>query len=185
MAETASDRTRELGRIGGKNGAKSKLFWFGAVAALLTMVAAVTFVLLSIRNLNSDLEASVQDQQVIMVNGQVSVVTTWLDAMIEQGGRLINADLFRLYASEVDSLGGDLSILWNDSDSDLAVQLPMMRNLLREFAGYSDFVSARIMNKQGESYIATDASIRPLSAAQEKATKSVLATGNSLFQISG
>ncbi|MFV0421890.1 HD domain-containing phosphohydrolase [Oleidesulfovibrio sp.] len=181
MAETASDRTRELGRVSGKNGAKSKLFWFGAIAALLTMVAAGTFVLLSIRNLNSDLEASVRDQQEIMVNGQVNVVNTWLDAMIEQGNRLINADLFRLYASEVDSLGGDLSILWNDNESELAGQLPMMRNLLREFVGYSEFISGRIMNKQGESYIATDASIRPLSAPQATAAASVLADGKPVF----
>ncbi|WP_051363855.1 HD-GYP domain-containing protein [Oleidesulfovibrio alaskensis] len=181
MAETASDRTRELSRGSGRTGAGSKLLWFGIVAALFTVATAATLVLVSIRNLNADLEESVRKQQSIMLNGQVNVVTTWLDAMVEQGNRLINADLFRLYASEVDTLDDDLSALLSGENTELAVQLPMMRNLLREFVQYSDFVSGRIMNRQGSSYIATDASVRPLTPVQRQYADRTQQTGLPVF----
>ena len=75
--------------------------------------------------------------------------------MQNQANRLISADLFRLFASEVNGLGNDLSPLLkasgdspsgNDDLSQLASQLPLMKNLLQEFISYSGFLHARITN---------------------------------------
>ncbi len=181
MAETTSGKNHTLRGKRGTGRTKPKQIWFGIITPLLIIVGACFTVLLSIRNINVELEDSIRKQQLLVVDGQNNVVTLWLESFVNQGNRLINADLFRLYASEVDSLGGDLSQLLDGSNTDLAEQLPMMRNLLQEFVGYSEFVSGRIMNQKGVSYIATNSAIQPLSVLQEGYTRKVFEKGEPVF----
>ncbi len=58
--------------------------------------------------------------------------------------------------------------------SELAAQLPMMQNMLREFSTYSGFMNARILNRDGDAYIATDGHLPPMQEEQlEQATAAI------------
>ncbi|CCH49991.1 HD domain-containing phosphohydrolase [Pseudodesulfovibrio piezophilus] len=120
----------------------------------------------------------------LLAHGRGEMFTAWLENLSHQGDRLIKSDLFRLYAAEVDSFDGDLAGIFGavaieDDDSqgegaELAAQLPMMQNMLREFSTYSGFVNARILNRHGDAYIATDGYLPPMLPEQlEQATESM------------
>lgn len=110
----------------------------------------------------------------LLAHGRAQMVEAWLENLSQQGDRLIKSDLFRLYAAEVDSINGDLASIFGavpgqdvESDvSELAQQLPMMQNMLREFSAYAGFVNARILNREGDAYIATDGHLPPMLAEQ-------------------
>ncbi|WP_338667775.1 HD domain-containing phosphohydrolase [Pseudodesulfovibrio methanolicus] len=150
----------------------------GVVLAFV-LVISVGIALLAARAVR-DNEASVLENQQkrfqLLTQGRTEVIASWLDNLSHQGDRLIKSDLFRLYASEVDTYAGDLSNLFGRLHSDqsvegqegmtLAEQLPMMENMLREFSTYAGFLNARILSRKGEAYIATDGYLPPMNQEQ-------------------
>ncbi len=48
----------------------------------------------------------------LLAHGRAEMVQAWLKNLSRQGDRLIKSDLFRLYASEVDSIEGDLAAIF-------------------------------------------------------------------------
>jgi len=120
----------------------------------------------------------------LLAHGRAEMVQAWLKNLSRQGDRLIKSDLFRLYASEVDSIEGDLAAIFGavsmgdeefeGEGSELAAQLPMMQNMLREFSTYSGFINARILNRDGDAYIATDGHLPPMLEEQlDQATAAI------------
>lgn len=197
MAEnTASTETPDRNRPAGR----SRLLWFGVAVLAVTVTAAALGVYWNISSARHKLEADIAQRQAVLTLSRVEAVTLWLDSMAEQGTRLINADLFRLFASEVNLLQGDMGLLLarptqgskpgqdargaNKPDDDiaqLAAQLPLMRNLLQEFTTYSGFVSGRIVNTHAQTYIATETTPVPLTESQQAAVRTVLETGRVHF----
>ncbi|QGY40204.1 PAS domain-containing protein [Pseudodesulfovibrio cashew] len=127
----------------------------------------------------------------LLADSRARMVEAWLKNLSHQGDRLIKSDLFRLYAAEVDSVEGDLAGIFGaaatdggDGDLpgvDLAAQLPMMQNMLREFSDYSGFVKARILNRKGQAYIATDGYLPPLNDGQLKQARAAVEQGSPRF----
>lgn len=120
----------------------------------------------------------------LLADGRVQMVKAWLNNVSRQGDRLIKSDLFRLYAAEVDAVDGDLASIFGavpmsgqEGETEvnpLAAQLPMMQNVLREFSTYSGILNARILNRRGEAYIATDGYLPPMLDEQlEQAWKAI------------
>jgi PAS domain S-box-containing protein len=149
----------------------------GVVLAFVLVISA-GIVLLASRAVR-DKEAGVLENQQkrfqLLTQGRTEVIASWLENLSHQGDRLIKSDLFRLYASEVDTYAGDLSNLFGAIHSDQAVegdgmiladQLPMMENMLREFSTYAGFLNARILSRKGEAYIATDGHLPPMNEEQ-------------------
>ena len=160
-------------------GKRSRLKWFGIAVLVATVVISATLCLLHIQNEEADLTLRLEKQQKLLATAHQESITNWLQAMAEQGDRLINADLFRLFASEVDLLGSNIGSLYAEEatqpeDSTLAQQLPMMRNLLEEFSSYAGFSSGRIINKFGQTYIATNAHTVALTQAQQAMAQQTL-----------
>ncbi len=182
MAEPITPRTaREKAR-------RSRMLLFGAFLLVLAASASVTLSVVNIRDQERRMVDSLSRQQEVLARSRMEVVETWLSNLAEQGDRLINADMFRLFASEVNDLGNDLSSLLSPTagaarrhQAVLSEQLPMMNNLLTEFTAYSDFASGRIVNAHGQTYIATDAAITPLSALQLSYVDSTLNTAKPQF----
>ncbi|MBQ4133564.1 MAG: PAS domain-containing protein [Desulfovibrionaceae bacterium] len=173
---------------GAPAGKKSKVLWFGLALALVTVVVAASLLFLNVRSREADLEAALEQQQTAFINGREQSITLWLDDMEMQGERIVNGDIFRLFASDVNMLEGDISILFagaEDSDNDdlrsLVAQLPMMRNMLREFASYSGFLSGRIVNSRGETYIASETGVPRLTREQMKRVSAALDSGKTVF----
>ncbi len=164
-----------------ERGNRNRIILFGACLITLTIVASVTLATISINSKERELTTTLARQQELLAHSRIEVVETWLASLAEQGDRLINADMFRLFASEVAGMGSDLSPLLspagnsNSEGAMLAQQLPMMRGLLAEFASYAGFLSGRIVNTHGQTYIATDAGTTTLSPLQAEYIKATLA----------
>ncbi|MEF2232170.1 MAG: HD domain-containing phosphohydrolase [Pseudodesulfovibrio sp.] len=162
-----SEVPKNLG--GAKAGVK-----IGVVLAFVLVISAGILILAS-RAVSDKQAEGLENQEKrlgLLSHSRAEMVSAWLTNLSKQGDRLIKSELFRLYASEVDALRGDLTAIFGavspedvDSGSEgaaLAAQLPMMQNMLREFSTYSGFTNARILNSQGEVYIATDGHLPPM-----------------------
>ena len=181
-----NDVTKHLGR---------RKIRYAIIIILLILVAVAASAALSywnITNHHSQVLQSVMKRQELQAQGKVSVISTWLESLSQQGDRLINSEIFRIYASEVDRLEGDVSVLLSETGQEileeqgapenedafmLSAQQPMMARLLDEFVSYSGFLSGRVINRKGQSYIATDASTVSLSEEQETMSKACLVDG--------
>ncbi len=174
MAEHHSQATSDVPRNIGGAGQGVKI---GVVLAFV-LVISVGILFLANKAVTNKRTGALENQQKrlgLLAHGRASVIETWLQGLSHQGDRLIKSDLFRLYAAEVDTIEGDLAAVFgavsmgDDEEEDgsaLAEQLPMMQNMLREFSTYSGFLNARILNKQGDAYIATDGHLPPMSDTQ-------------------
>ena len=150
---------------------KSRVLTFGLALLAVAILTAAIIVFLNIRNRENDLENALKQQEETLAAGYVQAINTWLADLKTRGDRLINADMFRLFASSVNDLGGDVSLMFADPDrvspdqrsdfNDLYSQLPLMQNMLRDFTNYAEFSQARIINARGETYIYTEPVINP------------------------
>ena len=133
--------------MGTKIEKKSRVLTFGLALLAVVVLTAAVVVFLNIRNRENDLEAALKQQQETFAASYVQAIKAWLGDMKERGDRLINADMFRLFASNVNDLGGNVSLLFadpgrvspeqRDDFNDLYSQLPLMQNMLRDFANYA------------------------------------------------
>jgi len=146
----------------------------GVVLAFVLVISAGILILAS-RAVSDKQAEGLENQEKrlgLLSHSRAEMVSAWLTNLSKQGDRLIKSELFRLYASEVNALQGDLTAIFGavspedvESGSEgaaLAAQLPMMQNMLREFSTYSGFTNARILNAKGEVYIATDGHLPPM-----------------------
>ncbi len=182
MAEVVSKPSMET-----KIEKKSRVLTFGLALLAVAILTAAIIVFLNIRNRENDLENALKQQEETLAAGYVQAINTWLADLKTRGDRLINADMFRLFASSVNDLGGDVSLMFADPDrvspdqrsdfNDLYSQLPLMQNMLRDFTNYAEFSQARIINARGETYIYTEPVINPLSDSQKNCVKNTLSSG--------
>jgi len=134
---------------------------------------------------------TMQKRMALLADGRAKVMETWLDGLSREGDRLIKSDLFRMFAAEVEELGDDMTAIFgvpdmenselSEDDMQIAAQLPMMQNMLREFSTYTGFLTARILNTKGQAYIATDGYLPPLGEMQLKAAAKVVSSSKPAF----
>jgi PAS domain S-box-containing protein len=158
---------------------------------LLVVSLAIFLINWGLNNKQESLENALENRLEALAKGRVDVISVWLAGIASQGNRIIHSDLFRLYAAETDLIEEDLSLLLtaplttdlpaNEEVRQLAVQLPMMQNLLREFTQYSGFLSGRIVNRSGLSYIATDAGTKPLDKQQARLVQQTLTENRVIY----
>jgi len=176
-------------KSGGKmTSSRSRTLTFGITVLAVLLIAVVCAAVLIVQRMEKDFESTLQQQDVLLGVSRADAASTWLTGMASQADRLIGSDIFRVFASEVDQLGQDISVLMvpnaKDEEKDgnqMAAQMPLMRNLLSEFISYSDFFSGRVLNRRGETYISTTPVTQPLIADQQALVKKVLETGQILF----
>ncbi len=156
---------------GAKQGVK-----IGVVMAFV-LVISVGILFLANKSITDRRSEALDNQEKrlgLLAHGRVEMVKEWLRNLSHQGDRLIKSDLFRLYASEVDSIEGDLAAIFGavameeeeieEEGAELAAQLPMMQicsgifHLLR--------FSNAAFSSRGEAYIATDGHLPPMSDDQ-------------------
>jgi PAS domain S-box-containing protein len=114
----------------------------------------------------------------------VQLTDALLETAVEQANRVINSDLFKLYAAEVHLVEDDVSKLVSgplpgqEADDDglaqLSAQLPMMQSLLVEFTRITGYTGGRVVNRSGTVYIATDGTTTPLRTDQMGFVRDVL-----------
>ncbi len=116
-----------------------------------------------------------------------NALSLWFNTMQNQANRLISADLFRLFASEVNGLGNDLSPLLkasgdSPSGNDDLSQLGLPASAHEEpFAGIHFLfripARARITNADAQTYLSTDVTPPALSLEQQQGIRQAVESG--------
>lgn len=163
---------------------RKKAFWVGLGIIAVVAVAATLWVVWGLKASEREFETNLQKRLDLMAASQVQLTEALFDTAISQANRVINSELFKLYASEVQLIEDDVSLLVSgplpgqaapsEGVAQLAAQLPMMQSLLAEFTRISGYLGGRVVNRSGTVYIATDASTTPLRADQMEWVNQVL-----------
>ena len=168
-----------------------KAFWVGLGIITAVAIVAIIWVAVALKARETEFEANLQKRLDLMAASQVQVMDALIETAIAQANRVINSELFKLYASEVHLLKDDVSLLVSgplqgegkvsSEIAQLSVQLPMMQSLLLEFTRITDYQAGRIVNSNGAVFIATDGATRPLRNDQMEMVKLVLQTQTPQF----
>lgn len=164
------------------SGRSRRLLGFGIFIAVVLIGVIFAIAYHSVSQTRQAMEEEVEQRQRTLTASRAETTDAWLEALVEQSRRLVNSDLFQLFASEVDKLPGGVPLLFIPEGGDekaggasrggqaeqLSSQLPLMRTMLSEFVSYTGFSSARIVNTSAETYMCTEASSLPLNTAQRK-----------------
>ena len=169
---------------GRRPAAYRRMGWFMGVILMLVLCAAGSLAWFNINMAETALRQDVERRLQTTAQNKANTLSLWFNTIQNQAYRLISADLFRLFASEVHGLGKDLSPLLRSPEetqgaeqNQLASQLPLMRNLLQEFVTYSGFVYARITNTEGQTYLSTDVTPPALSVEQQQGIRRTVDSG--------
>lgn len=165
---------------------RKKVFWFGLGIIVLVVIAAIVWVAWGTQMREREFEENLQKRLELMAASQVQLTNAMLETAIEQANRVINSELFKLYAAEVKLVEDDVSKLVSgplpgqasvdEGLAQLSAQLPMMQSLLIEFTRITGYTGGRVVNPSGTVYIATDATTTPLRADQMGFVNQVLKT---------
>ena len=161
-----------------------KILQIGILVLVVISCVAFFFVSWNFKEKQKELEQTTEKRIELLASSRVEVISTWLSGLTAHGARIIQSDVFRLYATEIDLIEEDVSVLINrplypdqsreDPLAALSEQLPMMENLLKEFVSYSGFLSGRIINRNGQAYIATNAATVSVSDKQKALVQSTI-----------
>jgi PAS domain S-box-containing protein len=157
-------------------GPSKKVVWAGFGVIAVVTIAAIIWVAWGLKLREQEFESNLQKRLELMAASQAQMTEALLETAIDQANRVINSELFKLYAAEVHLVEDDVSLLVSgplpgqsvadEGVAQLAAQLPMMQSLLVEFTRITGYLGARVVNRSGTVYIATDATTTPLSAEQ-------------------
>lgn len=172
-------------------GSRKKTFWVGLGIIVVVAIAALGWVAVGLNKREAEFETNLQKRLELMALSQLQVLDALIETAVEQANRVINSELYRLYAAEVHLIEDDVSVLVSGplpgqeeigkEVAPLAAQLPMMQSLLIEFARISDYHAGRVVNRNGTVFIATDASTTPLREDQMVMVKKVLESHSPAF----
>jgi PAS domain S-box-containing protein len=165
----------------GKN--RSELI-MGVAIISLVVAALLTWVGWTIRVKQAELHEQVRERLELLANSRTEVLVSWLSGLSQQTDKLIDADLFRLYATDMDLIDADPSFLITgiipegkayDQMAQLTDQLPLMHQTFADFTAFAGFLSGRIIHRSGQSYIGSDSHMTPLTPMQTALIKKTFA----------
>jgi PAS domain S-box-containing protein len=167
-----------------QSGARKKTFLIGLVIIAVFAIAAIVWVAWGLRGKEAEFEVNLKKRLDLMAASQVQVMNALVETAVEQANRVINSELYKLYAAEVHLIEDDVALLvsgplpgqenFSDDLAQLSAQLPMMESLLVEFTRISGYLGGRVVNRNGTVFIATDAATTPLRVDQMEMVRQVL-----------
>ena len=138
--------------------------WFLAFVVAL----AIAVPIVSIHFKRQALLAEIEQRLGILARGRAEVVETWLEGLTRPVDRVVNSEMFRLFATEVDLSLGDVAELaagkggknTNLARDDevkipLAAQIPFMSQVLTDFAKSEGFTAGYIVDRNGVAYVSS------------------------------
>jgi PAS domain S-box-containing protein len=162
---------------------RRKAFWIGLAIIASVAVGAVLWVAWGLQERERQYVANLQGRLELLASSQVQLVEALTQESRQQANRVIRAELFRLYAAEIDLIEDDVARIvagplpghpLSAGLAELSAQLPMMHSLLTEFTRISGYISGRVVNRNGSVYIATDGTTTPLRPDQAELVRKVL-----------
>ncbi len=151
------------------------------------VVIAVLIPWITIESKKDQVITDLQERMRITVEARAEVIATWLEGTARLADRLVESELFRLFASDVDAAGGTIDKMTpeaSDTDSGLGIalleQLPYMERVLTDFAISADFIAGYLVGKTGVAYVASGGAA-PLGSLQSATALEVLTSGKRQF----
>lgn len=152
------------------------------IGVIVAICVAVPIVLIYLKQ--SDLENQLQRRLEILSQGRAEVVETWLQGALRPADRVVDSELFRLFATEMDIINSDMSNLGTGPDADtdaafqatLSEQLPYMERVLSDFAQNVGFVEGHVINREGIAYVSTAGALQ-VTSEQRTIAQSLFDTG--------
>ena len=124
-----------------------------AVIAVILVVSAAVPALM-IQQKKGSLVVELERRLEILSRGRAEVIDTWLSGMTRPASRIVDSDLFRLFATEMDLSGGSISDLAAGGEGTneesgiplglgvpLTAQLPFMEQVLSDFTHNANFLA--------------------------------------------
>jgi PAS domain S-box-containing protein len=146
------------------------LLW-GGLALALIVAAALVGPWLAISAKQDEFARETRSRAAILAGGRAEVIATWLGGVLRLADRVVQADLFRLFAAELaPAPGGD------GLPPHLVVQVPYMNQLLTEFAQNAGFAAAQLVGRDGRAYVGS-ALAGPLTSEQRTLALRALVAG--------
>lgn len=127
-----------------------------------------------------------------LVDDRVNAVDTQVRSMTTAARRLLGSEMFTFFADAVSNYKGDIGVLvaperkkentpqLEDELDKLMDGVPLMVVTLRDFAQSEGFVSGRLVNVKGETYLSTMATPLPLSPTEQERVFRVVQTARPL-----
>lgn len=152
------------------------------IGVIVAICIAVPIVLIYLKQ--SDLENQLQRRLEILSQGRAEVMETWLEGALRPTERVVESELFRLFATEMDIIDSDISSLGTGPDADadaefqvtLAEQLPYMERVLSDFAQNVGFIEGHVINREGIAYVSTAGALQ-VTSEQRTIAQSLFDTG--------
>ena len=170
---------------------KRKNLWLGLFIVAILVGAIFGFGYHQLEKEKAAMEADLEKRQRVILSARVESAETWLRSIADQARRLVSAELFQLFASEVNKLEGGIPLFFTQPDAtiegmdgsgesgeQLASQLPLMRSLLTDFTSDNGFLTGRIVNSKAEVYMSTETQMEPLSDGDVVAVLRVVKSGD-------
>ena len=147
---------------------QSRTLFRGVLVVAVIVAIAVIVPAVAIQMKKANLVSGLERRLEILSQGRAEVIDTWLNGMTRPADRVVESELFRLFATEMDLSGGDISDLASGAEppteSDgtpgglgvpLAAQLPFMEQVLTDFTKNADFLAGYLLNRNGVAYVAS------------------------------
>ena len=163
------------GLEGGDAEARSPRLRLAGLAVIVVIaLAAVLVPLVTIEAERNEMLTGLERRLETLAGSRAEVIATWLDGTHRLAGRIVDSELFRLFATEMELSGGDLTHLSvpearapgdGSIDQSLVLQIPYMEQVLSDFAREAHLVGAYMMDRNGTLFVASGGAPR-LSAWQ-------------------
>jgi aspartate ammonia-lyase len=92
-------------------GSRKKTFWIGLAIIAAVAIAAIVWVAWGLKAREAEFEANLQKRLDLMAASQVQVMNALVETSVEQANRVINSELYKLYAAEVHLIEDDVALL--------------------------------------------------------------------------
>ncbi|MFQ5774562.1 MAG: HD-GYP domain-containing protein [Kiloniellaceae bacterium] len=159
--------------------------WVVAVVVALAVLVPAVAIHLKWLEILGELERRLE----ILARGRAEVVAAWLDGVTRPVDRVVDSEMFRLFATEVDLARGDVSDLAagaaarpQNADppaglgAPLAAQIPFMAQVLSDFAENAGFLAGHLIDRDGAAYVSS-AGAPALGAEQRAVAAGVFQSG--------
>ncbi len=169
-----------------------KKYGLGIAAVLAICVFGVAYFVCALQyaGTKKELLEMQKDELAAWVAGTSEAVSLWAEALDAQAKRVSSAELYRMFAADVEQLGGDAADVVNDPEAaknapeglaSLSEQVPLMRNLLLDFMNFNGLSDARIVNTRGQTLLSALTRPSPVNENQRRAVEQAVASGKLAF----
>ena len=152
---------------------KGELIKWGSLVFIIMSILGFIIASLIIGLKRDALIDEVKNRVEILASGKADVVSTWTNGLKNVGNHITEADIVRLFATELGYLtetGEEENI-----DQSILAQLPYMQEVMAEFTRQNNLIEAIMVNRKGKPFISSSATPK-ITPAQQNAIGDVLKT---------